>query len=90
MSRLVSIAVVTGAGSGIGRAIALELSEQGHEIIILEVEEPAGEESAILIAKTGGTARVISCDVSQTESVRDAFTQFETCLLYTSHAADDS
>ncbi len=81
-----SIAVVTGAGSGIGRAIALELSEQGHEIIILEVEEPAGEESANLIAKTGGTARVISCDVSQTESVRDAFTQFETPQILVNNA----
>ena len=81
-----SIAVVTGAGAGIGRAIALELSEQGHEIIILEVEEPAGEESANLIAKTGGTARVISCDVSQTESVRDAFTQFETPQILVNNA----
>ena len=81
-----SIAVVTGAGSGIGRAIALELSEQGHEIIILEVEEPAGEESANLIAKTGGTARVISCDVSQTESVREAFTQFETPQILVNNA----
>lgn len=81
-----STAVVTGAGSGIGRAIALELSEQGHEIIILEVEEPAGEESANLIAKTGGTARVISCDVSQTESVRDAFTQFETPQILVNNA----
>ena len=81
-----STAVVTGAGSGIGRAIALELSEQGHEIIILEVEEPAGEESANLIAKTGGTARVISCDVSQTESVREAFTQFETPQILVNNA----
>ena len=46
LSRSVSIAVVTGAGSGIGRAIALELSSQGHEIIILEVDKAAGEESS--------------------------------------------
>ena len=71
-----SRAVVTGAGSGIGRAIALELSSQGHEIIILEVDEAGGEESSALITKAGGTARVIPCDVSQTESVRSAFEQF--------------
>ena len=72
-----SIAVVTGAGSGIGRAIALELSGQGHEIIILEVDEAAGEESSALIANAGGAARVIPCDISQTESVRNAFEQFD-------------
>ena len=70
-----SIAVVTGAGSGIGRSIAQELSAQGHEIIILEVDKAAGEESSALITKAGGVARVIQCDVSQTESVRDAFDQ---------------
>ena len=72
-----SSAVVTGAGSGIGRAIALELSGEGHDIIILEVDEAAGEETSALIKKEGGTARVIPCDISQTESVRNAFGQFE-------------
>ena len=86
LSRSVSIAVVTGAGSGIGRAIALELSSQGHEIIILEVDKAAGEESSVLITNAGGVARVIPCDVSQTDSVRDAFEQLESLQILVNNA----
>ena len=58
-----STAVVTGAGSGIGRAIAAELARQGHDIIIVEVDEAAGEESAAAIREAGGSARLVPCDI---------------------------
>ena len=65
--------MVTGAGSGIGRAIALKLAMEGAAVSILELRQEAGEETAELIRKQGGHASVIAADVSQTESVRDAF-----------------
>lgn len=72
-----STAVVTGAGSGIGRAIALELASKGHELVIIEVDADAGAETAGLITNSGGTARVVECDISRTESAQAAFQGLE-------------
>jgi NAD(P)-dependent dehydrogenase (short-subunit alcohol dehydrogenase family) len=67
------IAVVTGGGSGIGRAGALRLASEGAEVHILELSREGAEETLNLVHKAGGTARVIEADVSDTESVRAAF-----------------
>ncbi len=67
------IAVVTGGGSGIGRAVALRLASEGAEVHILELSYQAAEETQALIQKAGGIAHVIEADVSNTESVRNAF-----------------
>jgi NAD(P)-dependent dehydrogenase (short-subunit alcohol dehydrogenase family) len=66
-------ALVTGGGSGIGQAIALRLASEGAVVSVLELRPDAGEETARLIRETGGKATVISADVSETESVREAF-----------------
>jgi NAD(P)-dependent dehydrogenase (short-subunit alcohol dehydrogenase family) len=73
----VSTAVVTGAGSGIGRAIAVELARKGHEVVIIELNAEAGQETAALIQQAGGTARVVACDLSQTASSQEAFAQLD-------------
>jgi len=70
-------ALVTGAGSGIGRAIALRLAAAGHHVHILELRAEAGEETAALIREAGGSASVIAADVSDTESVRAAFAELD-------------
>lgn len=70
-------AVVTGAGSGIGQAIATKLSSEGRHIAILEFNMEAGETTAELIKQAGGSAEVIQCDVSSTSSVESAFAQLE-------------
>src|SRR4051812_35734969 len=70
-------ALVTGAGSGIGRAIALRLADEGASVTIFELQAEAGEQTATAIREAGGTARVIAADVSSTESMRVAFDQIE-------------
>ena len=70
-------AVVTGAGSGIGQAIAIKLAADGNHIAILDFNTDAGESTAEIIRSSGGTVEVIHCDVSSTESVESAFAQLE-------------
>jgi len=66
-------AIITGGGSGIGRAIAERMAADGHHIVILDLQKEAGEETVGLIQKNGGSAECLECDVSKTESVREVF-----------------
>jgi NAD(P)-dependent dehydrogenase (short-subunit alcohol dehydrogenase family) len=67
------IAVVTGAGSGIGRATALQLASDGYDVRIFELSAEAAGETLDLLQKAGGTGAIQAVDVSNTESVRAAF-----------------
>jgi 2-keto-3-deoxy-L-fuconate dehydrogenase len=66
-------AIVTGAGSGIGRAIATIFARNGARVFVLERERSAGEETVAAIGAAGGAALAIECDVAAAESVRAAF-----------------
>jgi NAD(P)-dependent dehydrogenase (short-subunit alcohol dehydrogenase family) len=70
-------ALVTGAGSGIGRAIALRLGASGAHVHVLELRAEPGEETAQLIRGNGGTASVICADVADTASMKQAFAGLE-------------
>src|SRR2546422_424572 len=70
-------ALVTGGGSGIGRAIALRLAGEGARVTILEARPENGEEAVAEIRAAGGHAVVLACDVSNTEAMRTAFDQVE-------------
>ncbi|MBX7123153.1 MAG: SDR family oxidoreductase [Opitutaceae bacterium] len=76
MSRLKTLhAAVTGAGSGIGRAIVERFASEEADVTLLDFNRDAADAVAREICAKGGTARAIACDVSDTESVRSAFAQ---------------
>jgi NAD(P)-dependent dehydrogenase (short-subunit alcohol dehydrogenase family) len=62
------VAIVTGAGSGIGRAIAIKYAEEGAKVVVSDVNEKTGEETVSLIKAKGGEAIFIACDSSSAES----------------------
>lgn len=62
-------AVVTGAGSGIGRAIALELGRRGGDVLCADIDEDAARKSAADIERNGRRASPIRCDVSSRDDV---------------------
>ena len=63
------IAIITGAGRGLGRAFAKRLAEEGAISIIAEVEVSRAENVAEEIIRSGGRAAVIQTDVSNEDSV---------------------
>jgi len=71
------VAVVTGAGSGIGNAIANTFAENGARVFILEANLDAGKAAVERIRKAGGKTDAIACDVSKIASVADAFAQVD-------------
>ena len=64
------VALVTGAGGGIGRAAAQAFAASGAQVVVSDVNVTGGEESADLIIKAGGKAVFQKCDVSQAEDVK--------------------
>lgn len=65
------VAVVTGGGSGIGKAIAVLFGKQGAVVHILELNASAGEASVAEIIEAGGQAQVHACDVSNQAQVSE-------------------
>ena len=66
------VAVVSGAGSGLGRATAQRLAAEGAAVACLDIAAEAVEETASSISGNGGTAASFSADVSDADSVRAA------------------
>ena len=65
------IALVTGAGQGIGRAIALSYAREGAAVVVADFNAQSGEETVALIREAGGKAHFVAGDVSQEEQVEN-------------------
>lgn len=91
MSRLaLHNAIVTGAGAGIGRAIAVRLAAEGARVVVNDLSLPAAEETAADIAADGGIALAVEGDVSAADGIERAFEQcernWEHCSLLVNNA----
>src|SRR5919202_3846129 len=62
------VAIVTGAGQGIGRAYALRLAQEGARVAVAEIQADKGEETAAAIRAAGGEALALPTDVADEAS----------------------
>jgi NAD(P)-dependent dehydrogenase (short-subunit alcohol dehydrogenase family) len=69
------VALVTGAGRGLGLAAAIGLAQAGAEVLLVSRTLSELEEAADTIRSDGGAARALVCDVTKGARVRDAFAQ---------------
>lgn len=78
-----SYAVVTGAGSGIGRSFALELARRGGDVVCADINLEAAEETVQLIhAETKQNAYAFQCDVGDKNAVQSLSVQAESLLKH--------
>ena len=71
------VALITGAGSGIGRESALLFAREGARVVVVDVDDEAGQETVRLIRENGGEATFVHADVSRAEDVRNMIAQAE-------------
>ncbi|QOV95725.1 glucose 1-dehydrogenase [Novosphingobium sp. ES2-1] len=64
------VALVTGAGGGIGRAAAEAFARSGASVMVSDVNEAGGAETVALIEAAGGKAAFVRCDVSNADEVK--------------------
>jgi len=66
------VAFITGAASGIGRAVAVRFAREGARIAIADTDDEDGEKGRRQIEKAGGQALYVHCDVSDAQQVKQA------------------
>jgi 3-oxoacyl-[acyl-carrier protein] reductase len=71
--KAIPVAMVTGAGSGIGKAVAMTLSRSGYALVLNDLVPKAGEQTLQEIQRAGGKALFLQADVSDVTEVRRMF-----------------
>lgn len=77
MKLMNKVAVITGAGRGIGRAAAERFAREGARVIIIEMDEKSGKDAEEAVIKSGGQAKFIKMDVSDPAAVKEGFARIE-------------
>ncbi|MFT5393636.1 MAG: NAD(P)-dependent dehydrogenase (short-subunit alcohol dehydrogenase family) [Gammaproteobacteria bacterium] len=92
MNRLAGkIAIITGAGSGQGRAAAALFAAQGAQVVIADIDEPGGRETLRSVTEAGGNGTFVRCDVADRAStealVKQAVTTYGALHILYNNAA---
>ena len=74
------VALITGAGSGIGRSTALLFAREGYRAAVVDLRAQSGSRTVELIEQEGGTALGITADVRKSCDVRDTIEQVAQCF----------
>ncbi|MCH7310901.1 SDR family NAD(P)-dependent oxidoreductase [Acinetobacter sp. ANC 4805] len=77
-----AFAVVTGAGSGIGRSFALELAKRGGTVVCSDIDLDAAKETVGLIENLGAKAFAVKCDVGNAKQVEKLAEQAEQLMQH--------
>ena len=85
------VAIVTGAGRGIGAATARRLAQEGAKVVVSDIDADVGQSVADAIRSAGGTAEFLRCDVSKPaedeQLVRDVVATFGQLDVLVNNAA---
>jgi len=65
------IAIITGAGSGIGRATAILFAKEGSRVVVADADEQKGQETVNMIKRDGGEAILVRTDVSKSVDAKN-------------------
>jgi NAD(P)-dependent dehydrogenase (short-subunit alcohol dehydrogenase family) len=70
-----TVAIVTGAGQGIGKAIAAQLAREGAAVGVVDIDEAAGSETVNGLVQNGARAHFVGCDITDFAAVEAAFAE---------------
>lgn len=69
------VALITGAGGGIGRATAIAFGKSGASVVVSDVSVQGGQETVALVEQAGGKAIFVACDVADADAVNNMVAQ---------------